>query len=128
MKSTSDTLLLAKGKTRLACLNVQSAGSLSAQSLHLQQIIETIDLMALSESHWQGHGITRVQSCTILHSGFDSSHTRGVAIVLSPHVCSAWEAAGSVFKPINDTMRVNNAHLLEITPQLHYSNCRLRVH
>ena len=87
--------------------NVQSAGSLSALSLILQLIIETmtdknIDLLALSKSRWQGHGITQVQSCTILHAGSDSSHTRGVTIALSPHARASWEAAGSVFKPIND--------------------------
>ena len=64
--------------------------------------VKNIDLLALSESRWQGHGITQIQSCTILHSGSDSSHTRGVAIALSPHARSSWEAAGSVFKPIND--------------------------
>ena len=64
--------------------------------------VKNIDLLALSESRWQGHGITQIQSCTILHSGSDSSHIRGVAIALSPHARSSWEAAGSVFKPIND--------------------------
>ena len=107
VKSKSQAFLQAKSKTRLACWNVQSAGSLSAQSFKLQQIIETmtdknIDLLALSESHWQGHGITQVQSCTILHSGSEASHTRGVAIALSLHARSSWEAAGSVFKPINE--------------------------
>ena len=106
-KSKSHTFLHAKGKTRLACWNVQSAGSLSVQSFKLREIIRTmsdksIDLLALSESRWQGHGITQMQSCTILHSGSDSSHSHGVAIVLSPCARSAWEAAGSVFKPIND--------------------------
>ena len=65
-------------------------------------IDKNIDLLALSESCWQGHGSTQMQSCTILHSGSDSSHTRGVAIAFSPHARSSWEAAGSVFKTIND--------------------------
>ena len=113
-KSKSRAFLHAKSKTRLACWNVQSAGTLSAQSLKLQHIIETmtvknIDLLALSESRWQGHGITQIQSCTILHSGSDSSHTRGVAIALSPHARSSWEVAGSMFKPIND--RIMYIHL-----------------
>ena len=78
---------------------------------------KNIDLMALSESRWQGHGITRIQSCTILHSGSDSSHSRGVAIVLSPRARSAWEAAGSVFKPINDRIMLIRlkSHLSYIT-------------
>ncbi|MDA8003247.1 MAG: endonuclease/exonuclease/phosphatase family protein, partial [Alphaproteobacteria bacterium] len=65
-------------------------------------IDKNIDLLALSESRWQGHGITQIQSCTILHSGSDSSHTSGVAIALSPHARSSWEAAGRVFTPVND--------------------------
>ena len=106
-QSKANTFLHAKGRTRLACWNVQSAGSLSAQSLKLQHIIQTmtdksIDLLALSESRWQGHGVTQIQSCTLLHSGSDSSHTGGVAIALSPHARPSWEAAGSVFKPVND--------------------------
>ncbi|XP_062518315.1 uncharacterized protein LOC134193503 [Corticium candelabrum] len=60
-----------------------------------------IDLLALSESRWWGHGTTSMQSYTILHSGSDSSHSGGVAIIFSPHARVAWEAAGSIFKPIN---------------------------
>ena len=41
-KSKSCAFLHAKSKTRLACWNVQSAGTLSAQSLKLQHIIETM--------------------------------------------------------------------------------------
>ena len=106
-KSKSRGFLHTKSKTRLACWNVQSVGALSTQSFKLQNVIQTmshknIDLLALSESRWQGHGINQIQSCTILHSGSDSSNTHGVAIVLSPHMRSSWEAAGSVFKPISD--------------------------
>ena len=55
LKPSSKTFLHAKGKTRLACWNVQSAGSLGTQSLKLHQIITTmseksIDLLALSAS------------------------------------------------------------------------------
>ena len=60
-----------------------------------------IDLLALSESRWRGHGTTSMQSYTILDSGSDSSHSGGVAIVVSPRARVAWEAAGSIFKPIN---------------------------
>ena len=79
-KSKSHTFLHAKGKTRLACWNVQYAGSLGAQSFKLCEIIramsdKSIDLLALSESRWQGHGITQMQSCTILHFGLVSSHS-----------------------------------------------------
>ena len=53
-KSKSCAFLHEKGKTRLACWNVQSVGSLSSQSFKLRQIVRTmfhkrIDLLALSE-------------------------------------------------------------------------------
>ena len=129
VKSKSQAFLQIKqkcSKNRLACWNVQSAGSLSAQSFKLQQIIETmtnknIDLLALSQLHWQGHGITQVQSCTILYSGSESSHSRGVAIVLSPHACCSWEAAGSVFKPINNRI----VYICLKSLFLYYRYCRL---
>ena len=61
-----------------------------------------IDLLALSETRWPGHGITKVRSTTILHSGTPVSHVHGVAIALSSAAFSSWEAAGSVFNPISE--------------------------
>ena len=69
-KSKSRKFLHSKSKTRLACWNVRSPGVLNAQGLKLQHVIQTMiekkntDFLALSESHWQGHGITNIQSCT----------------------------------------------------------------
>lgn len=63
-----------------------------------------IDLLALSESRWTGNGRTRIQSTTIFHSGTSSSHMHGVAIALSPRAHSSWEAAGSVFSPVSESI------------------------
>ena len=93
----------AKSKTRIACWNVSALGSLSDQSVPLQSTINTmkkIDLLALSETRWSGHGISQIRSTTILHYG-SSNGLHGVAIALSPSACSSWEAAGSVFHPIS---------------------------
>ena len=78
---------------------------------------KSIDLLALSESRWQGHSVTQVHSCNILHSGSVSSCCHGIAIILSPKAQAAWEAAGSVFRPISDRiMSVRlKAHLSYIT-------------
>ena len=67
-----------------------------------------IQLLALSETRWPGHGITIIRSTTILHCG-SSSHVHGVAIALSPSACSSWEAAGSVFHPVSE--RIIRIHL-----------------
>ena len=74
---------------------------------------KNIELLALSESHWTGDGITRICSTTILHSGSPSNHVHGVAIALSLRACSSREAAGSVFHPsFERIIRIHlNAHL-----------------
>ena len=96
----------AKSKTRIACWNVRTLGSLSDQSVPLQSTINTmkkkkIDLLALSETRWSGHGISQICSTTILHCGSSNGH-HGVAITLSPSARSSWEAAGGVFQPISE--------------------------
>ena len=109
----------AKSKTRIACWNVRSLGSLSDQCAPLQNVLATmkernIDLLALSESRWPGSGICNVRSHTILHSGTPSSHVHGVAIILSPRAKSSWDAAGSIFHPISE-------HIMYIRLKSHMS-------
>ena len=113
-KPRSWNFLHAKLKTRIACWNVRTLGTLGDQSAQLLAAIKTmkeknIELLALSESHWTGCGITRICSTIILHSGSPSNYVCGVAIALSPHTCSSWEAAGSVFHPISE--RIIHIHL-----------------
>ena len=102
----SRDFLHTKSKTRIACWNVRTLGSLSDQSSQLLSAIETmqkkkIQLLALSETRWPGHGITVIRSTTILHCG-SSSHVHGVSIALSPSARCSWEAAGSVFHPVSE--------------------------
>ena len=84
-----------------------------AQSFKIRQIVKqcltNVSTCWLYESCWQGRGTTSMQSYTILHSDSDSSHSGGVTIVLTSHARVAWEAAGSVFKPINK--RIKYIHL-----------------
>ena len=61
-----------------------------------------IAVLAVSESHWMGQGVTKIGSYTILHSGTSSTQVHGVALVLSPKAASSWEAAGSVFIPVSE--------------------------
>ena len=73
---------------RIACWNVHTLGSLSDQSAQLLATIDTmkkkrIELLALSETRWSGHGIVDNRSTTILYSGSPVG-VHGVAIALSP--------------------------------------------
>ena len=70
------------------CVCVGTFG-LSNQSVYLHNVIKTmkskkIELLALSESRWPGHGISKIHSITILHSGTSLNHIHGVTIALSP--------------------------------------------
>ena len=69
----SREFLHAKSKTRIACWNVRTRGSLSDQSAQLLATIDTmkkrIELLALSKTRWSGHGIVNIHSTTILYSG-----------------------------------------------------------
>ena len=61
-----------------------------------------MDLLALAESRWPGSRVSSVSDSTILHSGSPSSHTHGVAVILSHHAKAAWGAAGCVFQPVSE--------------------------
>ena len=63
---------------------------------------KNIDLLALTESRWPCSGVFSVCDSTILHSGSLSSHTHGVAIILSPRAKAVWNAAGCVFQPVSE--------------------------
>ena len=61
-----------------------------------------MDLLALAESRWPGSGVSSVCDSTIFHSGSRSSHTHGVAVILSSRDKAAWNAAGCVFQPVSE--------------------------
>ena len=96
-----------RGKEELLVGTFRSLGALSAQSEQLRAVIRTMkekknELMALSETRWTGHAITRVRSTTVLHSGTPSNHIHGVAFLMSPRAYASSEGAGSVFVPISE--------------------------
>ena len=91
----SREFLHAKSKTRIACWNVRTLGSLSDQSAQLLATIDTmkkkrIELLALSETRWPGY---------------------------------SWEAAGSVFHPVSDRIiRIRlKCHLSYVTVVVIYA-------
>ena len=76
--------------------------------------LKRIGMLALLETHWTGHAVTKIRSTTIIHSGSSSSRIHGVAIALSPRACAAWEAAGIVFNPVSE-------RILSIRVRIHMS-------
>ena len=104
-KRKTVSLFRAKCNTRIACWNVRTLGSLSQQSLQLMSALRTmkeknIEVLAVSESRWTGHGVTKIGSYTILHSGTSSTHVHGVAIIMSSKAAASWEAANSIYSCI----------------------------
>ena len=97
----------AERNCQIACWNVLAFGPLSPQSLPLTSVLRmmqerNIEVLAVSESHWTGQGVTKIGSYTILHSGSPSTQVHGMVIILSPKVASSWETAGSVFLPVSE--------------------------
>ena len=67
---------------------------------------KSIDVLALSEVRWPGHGISRMDDSTIMFSGMapEDRHNRcrGVALVLSKRATTAWQTAHSKFVPVSE--------------------------
>lgn len=83
-----------------------------------------IDMLALSEVRWPGHGITELCGSTISYSGLPVhqgfSCRRGAAVVLSMNATSAWKAAGSELAPVSDRLlrirlRMHSDYILVIS-------------
>ena len=75
---------------------------------------KSVEVLALSEVRWPGHGVSHLEDTTIIaHSGRSDrdSHqcSRGVAVLLSERASSAWRSAGSVFDPVSE--RILRIHL-----------------
>ena len=73
---------------------------------------KNMDLLTLAESHWPGSGVSSVCDSTILHSCSPSSHTHGVAIILSPRAKAAWDAAHIATWFRNDN-RLRPGHMID---------------
>ena len=74
-------------------------------------------LLVFAESLWPGSGVSSVCDSTILHSGSPSSHTHGVAVILSPRAKAVWDAAGCVFQSVSEcTLRLRlKCHMSYLT-------------
>ena len=111
MSATS--LFMSKGRIRVGCWNVRSLGNPSKQNGRLMDVLRTmkkkkIEVLALSEVRWPGHGVAQVEDAMIAHSGMAISsrqfHRHGVAVVFSERAAAAWREARSVFDPMSDRM------------------------
>ena len=107
----SGTLLTPKSSIRLGCWNVRSLGNPTRQNGRLRDVLRTmkeksVEVLALSEVRWPGHGVSQLEDTIIAHSGMSdrNSHqrSRGVAVLLSESAASAWRSAGSVFHPVSE--------------------------
>jgi len=107
----SGSLLSPKFSIRLGCWNIRSLGNPTRQNSRLREVLRTmkeksLEVLALSEVRWPGHGVSRLEDTTIVYSGMakEGSHNRrrGVAVLLSKRASFAWEAANSVFVPVSD--------------------------
>ena len=104
-------LLSPKHYIRMGCWNVRSLGNPTQQNSRLRAVLRTmvekrIELLALSEVRWCGHGVSQINSTTYMYSSAaaDSSHhrRRGVALVLCERATAAWRFAGSVMEPVSE--------------------------
>ena len=55
---------------------------------------ENLQLLALSEVRWPGHGVSNIGGMTVFHLGVEvctpQSHRSGMAMVLSEGAADAW--------------------------------------
>ena len=104
-------LFTLKDCVRVGCWNVRSLGKPTRQNSRLRDVLRTmrekkIELLALSEVRWPGHGVSQLDGTVIIHSGMAESEPqhrrRGVAVVLEKRAASAWRLAGSEFTPVSE--------------------------
>lgn len=94
-----DHVFITKTKTRVGTWNVR----MLYQAGKLEQLLReigryNIDILGMSEMRWTGSGRINSDGMTILHSGHDADHARGVGLVLSARAAAALEG----WKPISD--------------------------
>ena len=94
----SGTLLTPKCSIQLGCWNVCSLGNPTGQNGRLRDVLRTmkeksVEVLALSEVRWLGHGVSQLEDTIIAHSSMSdrNSHqrSRGVAVLLSEVAASA---------------------------------------
>ena len=78
------TLFTPKNCIRVGCWNMRSLGKPTRQNSRLRDVLRTmkekdIELLALSEVQWPGHGVSQFDGTVIIHSGVaesDPQHRR----------------------------------------------------
>ena len=102
-----------KSSSRIGCWNIRTLGNPSKQNSRLRDVIHTkeekkIELLALSEVRWPGHGTVEINGNLIFYSGLPTQQSsncrKGVAVVLSEKAVMAWKAAGAEFDPISERL------------------------
>lgn len=101
-----------KFSIRTGCWNVRSLGNPTWQNGRLRDVLrmmkpeKSIEVLALSEVRWPGHGMSQLDDAVIAYSGMavDDVHRRrrGVAVILGERAALAWWLAGSVFDPLSE--------------------------
>ena len=105
------TLFTPKDIIRVGCWNVRSLGEPTRQNGRLHDVLRTmrekkIEVLALSEVRWPGHGVSQLDDAVIIYSGMLESEPqhqrRGVTVVLEER--AAWRMAGPEFTPVSERM------------------------
>ena len=109
--SAGRALFTPKSNIRIGCWNVRSLGKPSKQNSRLRGVLRTmaeknVQLLALAEVRWPGHGVSELEGYTVVHSGLpeDAPQSRrsGVAVIMSKEAGTAWRKAGTVFTSVSD--------------------------
>ena len=107
------TFFSPKSSTRIGCWNVRTLGKPTRQNGKLRDVLRTmeekrIEVLALSEVRWPGHGILQLNGTTTMYSGMPEHEVqncrKGVAVVLSANAPVAWRAAKAEFHPVSERL------------------------
>ena len=89
---------------------MRSLGKLNSR---LRDVLKTmmekdVQLLALSEVRWPGHGVSELDGNIVIHSGLaegtPQNRRSGVAVTLRERAAATWRQAGSVFTPVLDRL------------------------
>ena len=111
VRSTTDSLLGPKTTIRLAAWNVRTMFETSRTAQVISEMRRyRLDILGISECRWTGSG-RRVNSdgSVTLHSGHDSQHIRGVALIVSKEKVNTLQE----WEPLSDRLiraRFNSKH------------------
>ena len=111
VRSTTDSLLGPKTNIRLAAWNVRTMFETSRTAQVISEMRRyRLDILGISECRWTGSG-RRVNSdgSVTLHSGHDSQHIRGVALIVSKEKVNTLQD----WEPLSDRLiraRFNSKH------------------